>query len=33
MQLKYGLKIVDGYVSLPSNLVKEIQRRLNNGTF
>lgn len=32
MQRKYGLKIVDGYVSKPSNLVKEIQRRLNNNT-
>lgn len=32
MQKKYGLRIVDGYVSKPSNLVKEIQRRLNNGT-
>ena len=24
---------VDGYVDYPSNMVKELQRRLNDGTF
>lgn len=32
MQRRYGLSIVDGMVSNPSNIVKDIQRRLNNDT-
>lgn len=31
LQIKLGMKIVDGKISKPSNVVREMQRRLNEG--